>query len=409
MGFRGKGFSKLFLLEEVKRLLLSKVSPLPVERVQLINCLGRVLGEDFKAPIDLPSFDRSAVDGYAVKAEDTFTSSPFNPRRLHVIGRSVIGEPCTLMISSGEAVKINTGAPLPKGANAVIMLEYAKEVNGYVEVYGPVTPGKNVSRRGEDVKMGDVILKRGRRLRPQDIAIAAACGVIELPVVRKPKVLIVPTGRELKRPGTFLREGEVYESNSYALYAFTLIHGGEPYIHEAVEGTAQDVRNVLKQVDGYDLLVFTGGASVGEEDVIPETLSEEGTLLAHGLAIKPGMPTAVAIVKGKPVFSLPGFPVACMIAFEELVAPTIRKMLGVEEEAVKVKAVASRYIPGEVGRRVYVRVKLEERNGRFYAHPVRTSGSGIISSMVKADGYIVIPENVEGVGEGEEVDVYLYA
>ncbi|MCX8204953.1 MAG: molybdopterin molybdotransferase MoeA, partial [Candidatus Nezhaarchaeota archaeon] len=303
----------------------------------------------------------------------------------------------------------DTGSMMPEGSNAVVMVEYTKELGEWVEVRRPVAPGENVSERGEDVKMGEVVLRAKRLLYPQDVALAASLGLSKLPVHRRPKLLIVPTGSELLQPGEPYRPGGVYNSNAYLLLGLARLYGGRAYVHPPIDEGESSVERALGNLEGYDSIVFTGGTSAGEEDVVPEVLSKRGELVAHGLALKPGMPTAVALIEGKPVFSLPGFPVACMLAFEKVVGPIVAWMAGMEEapRRPEVRAKLTRRVGGAPGRRAFLRVKLLKAGGELLAEPLRMGGSGVLSSVVKADGYVEVAEDVDLLEEGEEVTVSL--
>ena len=409
MPVRGRGFSRLTRVEEVISVARRKVARVDVEEERLARCLWRVLAEDVASPIDVPPFDRSAVDGYAVRAEDTYGASIHRPVELKLKGGVRVGEQASVEVGPGEAVKVDTGAIMPAGANAVVMVEDAKEEGDRVLVYAAVAPWQNVSRRGEDVKAGEVVLRRGRMLTPQDLGMAATLGLDRLPVYRRPRVLIVPTGGELVEPGGPLRPGGVYNSNSYMLYGLSIAYGAEPHLHPPIKGDRGSVAEALRLLGRYDAIVFTGGSSAGEEDEVPEALASQGELIAHGVALKPGMPAALAVIDGRPAFSLPGFPVACYIAFEELVAPVIAWMAGMDEPPRRptVRAYMARRVAGTLGRRTYVRVKLAATSRGLVAEPIRVGGSGVLSSLVRADGYVVIPEDQDVVEEGEEVEVRL--
>ncbi|RLF10511.1 MAG: molybdopterin molybdenumtransferase MoeA [Thermoprotei archaeon] len=410
MSARGRGFAKLSRVEEVLMKLKEKVTELSHEEVPLRECYGRVLGVDVESPMDLPPFHRSAVDGYAVKAEDTFNASIANPVKLRLKGKIGIGEVEAPSLNRGEAVKVDTGSLLPPGSDAVVMLEYTKKVEDWVEVYSPVAPWQNVSKKGEDVKRGEVVLNKGMVLHPQDIALAASLGLNKLTVVKRPRVLIIPTGVELLQPGEPWTLGRVYNSNAYMLLGLAKLYGAVGELKPPIPGDYGSVEEALRNLSLYDSIVFTGGSSAGEEDVVPEVIARRGELVAHGLALKPGMPAAAAVVEGKPVFSLPGFPVACMIAFEELVGPTLAWMAGMKEppKRATVKAILDRRVPGSLGRKTFLRVKLSWKDGVLRAEPLRASGSGVLSSVVKADGYVVIPEDQDLLEEGGEVEVKLY-
>jgi molybdenum cofactor synthesis domain-containing protein len=405
---RGRGFARLRRVEEVVEEVKGRVSRTEVEERPLKECLWRVLGVDVVASMDVPPFDRSAVDGYAVRAEDTFEAEEARPVRLKLAFKVPIGSAPPRPIEPGECAYVATGSMLPEGCDAVVMLEYTREAGGWVELRQPVPRWRNVSRRGEDVQRGEVVLKAGRLLHPQDVALAASLGLSGLKVHRRPRVLIAPTGSELLEPGEAWRPGGVYESNSYLLLGLAQLYGAEAELSPAIKDGAEGVERALSLLDRFDSIVFTGGTSAGEDDVVPEALSRRGVLVAHGLALKPGMPAAAAVVEGKPVFSLPGFPVACMLAFEKLVGPVLAWMAGMEEppRRAEVKAKLARRVAGTLGRRTFLRVKLMDRGG-LLAEPLRAGGSGVLSSVVEADGYVEIPEDVDSLEEGEEVCVKL--
>ncbi len=407
---RAKGFYSLTPVEEALDILLKNIRPIGTELVAIEDALGRALATDVRPKRDIPAFDRAAMDGYAVRGEDTYGASDSKPVSLSVVGEATAGNPCGLTIKKGEAVKISTGAQLPKGADAVVMLEYVKAKNSSVKVLKPLPPGKNVSLRGEDAKRGELLLSKGSILRPQDIAILAAMGVAKVRVSKRPIVGIVSTGDELAEPGVELSNGQIYDSNSYSLSALVAMNGGVPIRMGIINDDPEALRKTLIEASRYDFVAVSGATSVGGKDYIPALVEEMGEVLVHGVAMRPAKPVGFGFIEGKPVFMLPGSPVAAMFAFEVFVRPAMQRMLGVELKSPypQVKAILKRKIASELGRRDYVRVRLSQEDG-LYAEPVSTSGSGMISTMVKADGFVVVPENVEGVAEGREVVVYLYS
>ncbi len=404
---RLKGFKErtpidlaLSLLSEVE---LKKIDS---ECVSVFDACGRILAEDIIAKIDVPHFDRSAVDGYAVRAEDTFGASVTNPVVLKLAGEVEIGEkPCEL--GRGEAIRVSTGSALPKGANAVVMLEYAREFDGNVEVYRAVTPWENVSKRGEDVKAGEVVLKKGEVLQPQDIGIISALGYSKVKVLKRPKAAVIATGNELVEVGEKPEIGKVVNSNSPMLCCAIREFGCDPlYLGIARDDFDELSEKICKAVELADIVVVTGGTSVGKKDIVPEVVKRLGRLIVHGVAMKPGMPTGLGVVEGKPILLLPGFPVATLIAFYTFFPEVLARVTGIKIVAKKwsvVKAKLARRIPSQPGVRTFARVMLKDG----LAEPIRTSGSGILTSMIKANGMIVIPEDKEGLEEGEEVDVVL--
>lgn len=383
----------LKLLRDVK---LKKVNS---EVVKIEDACFRILAEDVVSSFDVPHFDRSAVDGYAVFAEDTFGASLNNPVRLKLVGEEMS------KMRRGETVRVYTGSPIPDGANAVVMLEFAKEVNGFVEIYRSVTPLENVSRKGEDVKAGDIVLRSGEILQPQDIGVLASLNYGKVRVLRKPKVVVIPTGDELVEVGEGLEFGKVINSNAYMLICALKCYGCEPIHYGIVKDDFYELRKAIKTaVEIGDCVITTGGTSVGKRDLVPEVVREIGRILFHGISIKPGMPTAFGVVNEKPVLILSGFPVACLIGFELLFPHILSKLTGVTIFRRRiVRAKLKRRIPSKAGVRTFARVKYKDG----FAEPLMTSGSGILTSMIKANGIVVIPENSEGFEEGEVVDVIL--
>jgi len=407
---RTKGFHKRTPVDKALNTLLRKVKPLGAERVQLVDALDRVLAQKVVALHDSPPFSRGAMDGYALKGENTFGASQTNPIYFKLKGKVLTGETMNLRIHEFEAARIMTGAPMPEGANAVAMFEYVKEIEDEIEVLKPVTPGKNVSLKGEDVKKGDVLLRKGRKIKPQDVAIMATMGAAELPVYRQPTVGIIATGDELREPGSMLRSAEIYNANSYALHALVERSGGLPEIRGIVgddyEGMKGAVRNALRA----DLVLISGATSVGERDFIPKVTADLGEVLIHGVAMRPGEPTGFGVVDDKLVFMLPGYPVAAIFAYETFVRPVLEKMQGLETSRIypKIRGQLKRKIASELGRRDYVRVRLDFTGEQPMVEPIRTSGSGIISSLVRADGFVVVPENTEGLEQGTIVEVNVF-
>jgi molybdopterin molybdotransferase len=419
-----RGFKTLTRADEALKKFLEALSlkRLEAEELEVTKALDRVLAEDLLAPVDVPGFDRAAMDGYAVRASDTFGASQGNPIILKIVGSVEVGEFPGFEIRSGEAASIATGAPIPKGANAVVMVEYTRRLDGdLLEVWQTVTPYENVSRRGEDATKGEVLLKAGTRLRPPDLGMMVALGFTKVRVVRSPRVAILSTGSELTEPGSILEEGSprIINIDKIILSAEVEELGGIPLDL----GTVPDELEILEKrmAEGLkisDVLIVTGGTSVGIKDLVPEAVErlEPSGMLFHGIALRPGKPTGLAVVRGKPVLSLSGFPVAAWVGFHVFARPIILGLLGTREEPLpKVKARMSRRVPSVPGLRVFLRVivrregsqERDEGSGRLIAEPLRTSGSGILSSLLKSNGLVIIPEEKEGIEAGEEVEVIL--
>jgi len=403
---RMKGFKQTTSPEQALEILLELLSskPLEHERIRIDEALGRVLARDIVAEIEIPAFNRAAMDGYAVVAEDTFGSSQTNPALLRLVGKTVM---------EGEASEIATGSPLPLGANAVVMLECVRKTDrGQIEVLLPVTPGENVSRAGEDVRRGDIVLRQGTRLTPPDVGMLAALMLNEVEVVRRPRVAILCTGGELVELGDPPQEGKIVNTNRFVLSALVRELGGSVSYLGIAEDSLNDISRLMeKGVAEADIVLVTGGTSVGEMDLVPEAIRLLGKpgMLVHGVSMRPGMPTGLASVNGKAIVSLPGQPVAAMMAFRMFIRPIILRLLGTEEEPVpSVRAKVSRRVASALGMKTFLRVIVTEANGEYVADPISASGSGLLSSMTQANGIVVIPEDKEGIEAGEEVAVDLF-
>jgi molybdopterin molybdotransferase len=404
---RLKGFQKLTSVDEALQMFFNtlRIKKLKAVVVPLHSALNRVLAEDIIARENLPRFDRSAVDGYAVRAEDTFEASQFKPKTLRITEEDGVG--------GKQAKQVWTGNPIPKGANAVVMLENTKPINGEVEVWVSVTPGENVSKKGEDVRKGEVAAKAGTRLKPQHLGLIAALGIAEAKVVERPKIAILATGNELVEIGGKPREDQIFEVNRLILSALCRELDAEPVDLGIVKDDEDEILGKLKiGFEMADVVMTSGGTSVGISDFVPEVVNTIGKpgVIVHGVAMRPAMPSALAIVDGKPMIILSGNPVAAMIGFEVFARPLICRMLGLEKEErrLTVKAKITRRVSTVLGRKTFVRVRVLQRNGEFFAEPISARGSGIISTMTKANGYVVVPENREGLEEGEAVSVYLF-
>ena len=403
---RLKGFQKLTPVEEALELLLNslKLEPLETVSISLAEALNHILAEDVIAEEDLPSFDRSAVDGYAVKANDTLGASQFNPKTLKLTKADRLLE--------GEAKEVWTGSPLPEGADAVLMLEYVKRLNDEIEVWVAVTPGENVSRKGEDVAKGEVAVKAGTRLKPHHLGLIAALGRSHVTVFEKPKVAVLATGDELVEPGHKPKKGQVFEVNRLIISSLCRELGAEPVDLGIARDDSDEISGKIRSgLEKANIVVTTGGTSVGASDLVPAAINSLGKpgVIVHGIAMRPAMPTALAVVNNKPIIVLSGNPVAAMFGFEVFARPLILKMLGAEHESRPVlKAKVTRRISTALGRKTFVRVRVFQRNGEFYAEPVSTRGSGVISTMTRANGYVVVPENREGLEANETVVVHMF-
>lgn len=403
---RLKGFQKLTPVDEALHTFLKALQPkrLGSTIVSIGSALNRVLADDVVAEEDLPRLDRSAVDGYAVKAEDTSGASQFRPKTLRIIDER--------KVRNRQAIQLWTGNPLPDGANAVVMLESTQHTKGGIEVWVSITPGENISRRGEDVTKGEVALRAGTRLKPHHLGLIAAMGKTEVNVVEGPKVAVLATGNELVDVGEDRGENLIFDVNRPILAASCLELGAEPVdLGIAGDDVGQISAKLKSGIKSAHMIITTGGTSVGGLDLVPEAVNRIGRpgIIVHGIAMRPAMPTALAVVRGKGIVVLSGNPVAAMVGFEVFARPLICKMLGLRNELrPTLHAEMKRSIATALGRRNFVRVRVSRQNGRFLAEPVSARGSGIISTMTKANGFVVVPENREGLEEGESVLVYLF-
>jgi molybdenum cofactor synthesis domain-containing protein len=405
-----KGFKKLTPVSEALNAIISEIKPLKSELIHVKDGLNRVLVDDIVARYDVPMFDRSAMDGFAIRSEDSFGASVTDPVYLKIAGRIEIGTIPDIEIHAGEAAQIMTGAAIPKGSDAVVKVEDTREHGNTIEVIKSYPPRKNVSLRGEDVRQGEVILKQGHLLHPHDIGIIIASGHDRIEVFCKPKVSIISTGSELIEPGEQLEPGKIFDVNNATLSSLVSHFHSIPFFTRRVKDDRDELLQTLEKViEQTDVIVFSGGSSVGEHDIIDEVIQHKGRLLVQGVAMRPGAPTLIGILDKKPVFGLPGSPVAAMISFDVFVRPTLQLLLGMTPYDPKpiIKAILKRSIPSEVGRRDFARVRLLRENDELYAELLRVRGSGIISTLVKADGIIEVPEEREGLSKGETVNVKL--
>jgi len=362
---RLKGFEKLTNIDEALSTFLKKLKPerLESERIPLHMALGRVMAEDIQAKNDLPSFDRSAVDGYALRAQDTFGASQFNPKTFKITKNEEV--------QKKEARQIWTGNPLPRGADAVVMLEYTKMIKDKIEVGTMVTPGENVSKKGEDVQKGEVAIKAGTRLKPHHLGLLAALATTHVNVVKKPKVAVLSTGNELVELGHELKPNQIVDTNRLIFSSMCQELGAEPLdLGMAKDDLKEISAKICEGLERADVVITTGGTSVGYSDLVPMAVNQIGApgVIVHGIAMRPGMPTALAILRGRPVFILSGNPVAAMIGFEVFARPLLLKLLGVEGETRPLlKARLTRRVASALGRRVFLRVHVFERNSEFFA------------------------------------------
>ncbi len=400
-------------LEEAKSEFSNYWTPArKVERISLFEAGGRILATDVKSKVDLPPFTRSVYDGFAVRAEDTFGAGEENPVTLQNIGRVLAGQVFKKKVEEAECVEISTGAPLPEGANSVVMVEdITTSGEGKIEVRRAVSPGENVSQSGSELKKGEKVASKGQRLTPQLHGALFACGIEELEVFARPKVGIISSGEELVEVGSEIELGQIYDVNGPAISDAVRNCGGDPEYFGIVKDDFEMIEERIKAaLEKCDLVITSGGSSAGASDIVPEVIDSLGEpgVIVHGLAQKPGKPTILALIGEKPVFGLPGYPVSALMEFDQLVASYIRELAGESEpDLMEVKAKLSRKILSARGRRELVPVSLEKNEEELFAVPLR-EGSGAITSLARADGYTVISIEREIVSENELVIVNLF-
>ena len=407
-------FFRVVTPDQVFRLLAS-FEPVGVERIELDGAFHRVLGEDVAAGEDLPPFPRATMDGFALKAEDTFGASESLPALLSVTGAVEMGLPPGVVVGRGQAAEIPTGGFLPSGADAVVMVEYTNCLgDGTVEVTRPVTSGENVLGRGEDVAEGEVLLERGWRLRPQDIGMLAGLGRTHVDVFCRPRVVVASTGNEIVPITETPAPGRIRDINSYSVSALVRGAGAMPILLGVVPDEADLLREaLLRGIAEGDVLVVSGGSSVGERDLVLRVVESlpDAEILVHGVAVSPGKPTLLARVRGKALFGLPGHPVSALLVARVFLLPFLG-FIGGEEMKPKrsnrtVEARLGTSVPSVQGREEHVRVRLEERDGQWIAWPI-FGKSSMLSTLVRSDGLFRIPIHAEGIAEGERVEVILF-
>jgi molybdopterin molybdotransferase len=404
---RMRGFRQRADVEDGIALISDRVSRLSHEPVSILEAGGRVLAREAVASVDVPGFARSAMDGYAVRAEETFGATPDDPRPLRILGESLPARPAGAGLEEGGCVRIMTGAPTPAGADAVVPVEQTAREGDEVRVHEAVSPGRHVGQVGEDVKKGTVVLKAGRRLRPQDLGLLSSLGFAKVFVVRRPRVALVVTGNEILPPGSTPEGHRIVDANSPMLAALVNRDGGELSSGPVVPDDREKVREALLDAAARaDVVLVCGGSSVGEEDHAPSIVGEEGELAIHGVAMRPSSPAGIGFLSGKPVFLLPGNPVSCLCAYDFFAGRAVRTMAGHHPgwPHLGLELELERKISSALGRTDYVRVQI--RKGKVV--PLAIRGASILSSTTRATGFVIVPKNREGHAEGEKVRVFLY-
>ncbi|MBF0329828.1 MAG: molybdopterin molybdotransferase MoeA [Nitrospirae bacterium] len=410
-------FGKNYILpQEARSLLFSSFSKpeLAFHKLPIEECYNRVLAENIIASEDLPGFSRSTVDGYAVRSADTFGAKDTMPAYLSIKNEVFMGEPASFEISKGEAAKIPTGGMLPKGADAVLMLENAQAVSvDMIEAMKSVAPNENVILAGEDIQKGTQVLSKGRRLRAQDIGALAGLGITQVNVYRKPVVAIISTGDEILPASSVLQPGQVRDINSFTLTGLINDNGGIPVKKGIIKDEYDLIKKTLSDaLESSDIVIVSGGTSAGVKDMTAAIINELGNpgVLFHGVAVKPGKPVIGAFIGNKPVIGLPGHPAATAVSFDMFVRPLLEVLCGLHKNKISKNfayAKIKKSIASVAGREDHVRVALELEGDELYAVPV-LGKSGLITTLVKADGVVVIPEGKLGIDAGEDVKVKLF-
>ena len=402
---RMRGFLKRTPVKEFLSLIKETSQVLPAEEIYTVEASGRILAQEIVAPQNVPNFDRSAMDGYALDAESTFGASSYNSLTFRVVGQITPGEIFNGKIQPGETLRIMTGASIPKGTNSVLIAENAEIIGNEIQVMEAVSPGKNIGKIGEDIRKDQILFKKDRCLRPQDIGLIASIGLVKIKGVRKPIVELFITGNALVKPGEKPNGVNIVDSNSVMLAPMIARDGGivKDILHLPDEQAV--IRNFLNS-SSSDLICMTGGTSVGIEDHGPLLLDELGELLVHGIPMRPAAPTGFGLIGDKKVFLLPGNPVSCLSAYDYFVGRALRIMSGGSEDfpyREKFLKLGTK-ISSQIGRTEYVRLRIEKE----LAYLIAAGGASILSTTTKADGFLLTDEESEGFAEGEEVRIWLY-
>jgi molybdenum cofactor synthesis domain-containing protein len=400
-----KPFKTLMGRVEALRIISDNIGRISrTEKIPINLIGGRILAEDIIANFSVPPFDRSSMDGYAVKAEDTYGASSFNPNQLKLIGVQHAGEIFEGRIAKGECVQVATGSPIPEGSNAVVMVEFTKLEGDLVDIQKPAYPSENISPKGEDIKSGDVVMKKGELLTPAKVGVLAALNRPGMSVFKKPKVAIFSTGSEIRPLGSTLSPSQIFDVNSYTLSSIISANGCEPVLNGIIPDNRESIEKAIYDASTHDIGVFSGGSSVGVRDLFGEIIEELGEVMFHGLQVKPGKPTLFGRVEDTPIFGMPGYPTSCLSNAYIFLTPALRLMAGLpsaKPRVVKAK-MGSRFVSSS-GREQFLTVRIKDRT----AIPAFKK-SGAITSMAHADGYIILPINLDVIEEGAEVEVTLF-
>lgn len=408
---KDRGFKKLVLVGDALKIMFNSVGIVESEDVFIDDAVGRVLYEDIVSNRDVPPFDRAAMDGYAVRSIDVAGASYNNPIRLRVIGESRASKGFDGILGEFEAVRIDTGAPMPRGSDAVVMLEDTEYCNGYIDVYRSVSRYTNVSRRGEDVRRGTVLFRAGHLLHPFDVALIKNLGFFRVRVYRRVRISLASVGNELREVGEGIGPADIIESNRIVVRGLLRMWPVE-FVRSIILPDDWDVIKEFIDVSirDSDLIITTGGTSLGRGDIITDYIYSLGKVLFHGVALQPSKPVLFAIIGGKPYLGLPGYPVAAAISTYMFVEPLVMRMCGLNGFRVPrmVEARLTRRIASKLGMLQVVRCRVWKEAGEYLAEPVYASGAGVLSSLARANSFLLIPENVEGYEAGSRVYVHIY-
>ncbi len=397
--------TETLLYDDAMRLVMGAATPIArTERVSLVDADGRVVARDVTAVMDVPPFDRAAMDGYAVVAADTFGAGTHTAKTLTRVDRVFTGQVPTRGIGPGQCIEIATGAPMPDGADAVVMVEETERSGDAVRVMTPVYPRQNVGRRGADIATGQVVVTAGQVLNPGRVGAVAATGSSDVEVFARPSVAILSTGNEIAEPGQPLAPGQIYDINRFTLETIARRHGGTTAALPIAVDSVESLSAALDLARAHDIIVFSGGSSVGERDLIMDVLRQRGTVHFHGIAVKPGKPTVFGAIAGTPVFGMPGYPTSCLSNAYMMLVPFLRAVARLPPWAPRtVDAPLARRIVSTTGRHQFYTVTLVEGRAEL-----AFKASGDITSMAHADGYIEIPAQTDVVEAGTVVTVRLF-
>lgn len=400
----GTEFLKIMDYEDVKNIIKDIPIKKKIEKIPLQEAYRRILAEDINARIDLPPFNRASRDGYAVKAEDTFGASEDNPVILKCIETVMAGESAKKEVEKGKCIEVSTGAPVPDGADGIIMVEFTENKEGNIYIYKSVAYGQYIASQGSDIAKGDFLLPSGTLLTHDKIGVLAAIGNGEVNVFKKPKVAVISTGNEIVQYDEELEYGKIYDINSQTISNAVKSCGCTPVYSGVAKDDYEHLKNSIEQHLDADVIITSGGTSAGAGDVLRAVIDDIGKVFVHGVAVKPGKPTLIGMIDDKPIFGLPGYPAAALIVFHVFIAPYLRKRASMKSyrksDVLKLKI--SRRYHSSRGRHQYVLVKIEDD----IAHPI-LKDSGAITAIAEADGYFEIPKNVEIIQEGSEIEVVL--